>query len=185
MVARILSSLAGRTAVAVLGLAFVSGCAGSEPPPPQPCPAVIEVTDAAALTRFRGEGRDLTDVVFTAAIGDMQFTCEYRDNDMVIETDLRVVMTIVRGPANLDDKAVFEYFVAIARVDPTSGNPESIVARAEFDTGAIFEGNRSRSVVPDELAPRIPLKNGETGADYRIYVGLKLTPEELAYNRSR
>ncbi len=163
----------------------VSACAGGEEKPPLPCPAVIAINDASELTRFRGEGRDLTDVVFTAGIGDMQFACEYRKDDTVVETDLRVVMTIVRGPANADDKAIFTYFVAIAYVDPASGEPERIVAREEFDTGALFEGNASRLVVPDELSPVIPLKTGQSGADYRIYVGIKLTPEELAYNRSR
>ena len=35
----------------------------------------------------------------------------------------------------------------------------------------------------DQLEPRIPLKPAETGADYRIYVGISLSPEELRYNR--
>ena len=45
-----------------------------------------------------------------------------------------------------------------------------------------FEGNNTRVGVTEEVEPRIPLKRGETGADYRIYVGFSLNPEELQYN---
>jgi hypothetical protein len=33
------------------------------------------------------------------------------------------------------------------------------------------------------VAPRIPLQAEESAADYRIYVGLRLTPDELQYNQ--
>jgi hypothetical protein len=60
---------------------------------------------------------------------------------------------------------------------------EEVIARREFDSELPFEGNRTRVVVRDELEQRFPLKPGTTGADYRIYVGFALSPEELEYNR--
>jgi hypothetical protein len=38
-------------------------------------------------------------------------------------------------------------------------------------------------VAVDEVVPRIPLKAGENGNNYVIYIGLTITPEELEYNR--
>ena len=58
------------------------------------------------------------------------------------------------------------------------------MAREEFNLDIPFEGNQRRVVAIEELNPRIPLRQGENGAQYRIYVGLKLSPEELQYNRA-
>jgi hypothetical protein len=37
--------------------------------------------------------------------------------------------------------------------------------------------------VVEEVQPTIPLKEGENGDWYRIYVGFMLSEQELAYNR--
>jgi hypothetical protein len=73
--------------------------------------------------------------------------------------------------------APVKYFVAITTLD------QRIVAREEFELTIPFEGNRTRVAVAEELEPRIPLKPGESGADYQIYVGLSLSREELRYNQ--
>jgi hypothetical protein len=83
----------------------------------------------------------------------------------------------VDGPANREHVANFAYFVAVATRD------QRIVAREEFDVAVPFEGNRTRVFAVEEVSPRIPLRPGQTGADYVIYVGLALTPGEFQYNR--
>lgn len=143
--------------------------------PPLPCPAVVPVADAAHLIRFDGSGRDLTDVIFEARIENFALTCEYDDG--VIESQLMVQFLAVRGPANRDRMAHLSYFVAIATRD------QKIGAREEFDLSVPFEGNHTRVLASEELTPRIPLKPGEDGSNYLIYIGLSVTPEELQYNR--
>ena len=136
---------------------------------------MVPVADAAQLIRFNGNGRDLTDVVFEARLENFTLSCEYDDN--VIEAEMNLQVLAVRGPADRDRVAKFGYFVAIATRDRQIG------AREEFDLEVPFEGNHTRVVAAEELTPRIPLKAGEDGSNYLIYVGLAVTPEELQYNR--
>ncbi|MEE8505628.1 MAG: hypothetical protein V3S40_05320 [Kiloniellales bacterium] len=161
-------------AAAFAGGLFLAACSGDNAPPP-PCPTALPVKDAQHLVRFNGLGRDLTDVLFEAQIVNFALICEYDDD--VVEAEMRVRIMASHGPANPERKANFSYFVAIATLD------ERIVAREEFNLEIPFEGNQRRVVAIEELNPRIPLRQGENGAQYRIYVGLKLSPEELQYNR--
>ena len=52
-----------------------------------------------------------------------------------------------------------------------------------FDTEIVFENNATQAIIVEEIQPRIPLKQGENGDYYRIYVGFMLSEQELAYNR--
>ncbi len=133
------------------------------------------MADARQLTRFAGTGRDLTDVLFEARLEDVALVCEYDDN--VIEADMRVRIVAVDGPANREGVAHLTYFVAIATRE------RRILAREEFALDVPFEGNRTSVLAAEEISPRIPLKPGQSGADYVVYVGLALRPEELRYNR--
>ncbi len=156
-------------------LLALSGCGFGDQAPPPPCPTVFPVAEARELTRFAGQGRDLTDILFEARVQDVALVCEYDDG--AIEADLRVRIMAVDGPANQGRAVRLAYFVAIATLD------RKIVAREEFELEVPFEGNRTRVVAVEEVSPRIPLRPGQTGADYVIYIGLALTPAELRYNQ--
>ncbi len=153
----------------------LTGCGLMEQEVPPPCPQVFPVAEARDLTRFTGQGRDLTDVLFEARLQDVALICDYDDG--AVEADLRVRIIAVDGPANPDRMARLAYFVAIATRD------RRILVREEFDLVVPFEGNRTRVLAVEEVSPRIPLQPGQTGADYIIYVGLALTPAELQYHR--
>ena len=133
------------------------------------------VPDARRLVKFSGTGRDLTDVLFEAALRDADFFCEFDDGMM--EGELLVSFVVSRGPADRERLAPFAYFVAVATVD------KEVVAREEFRLAVPFEGNRTRVAVSEELTPRIPIQPGESPLDYRLFVGFSLSPEELRYNR--
>ncbi len=160
--------------LALLALAL-AGCSFGDRPPPPPCPTVFPVAEARELTRFAGQGRDLTDVLFEARVQDVALVCVYDDG--VIEADLRIRIMAADGPANRGREIRLTYFVAIATLD------RKIVAREEFEIEVPFEGNRTRVIAVDEVSPRIPLRPGQTGDDFVIYVGLALTPAELRYNQ--
>ena len=73
------------------------GCGSGDQGPLPPCPVVFPVAEARELTRFAGQGRDLTDVLFEARVEDVALICGYLDD--VIEVlakrppDLHVVVT--------------------------------------------------------------------------------------------
>ncbi len=174
---RIRSSRALRLSRLVAGgfvLAVVLAACSNDGPP-LPCPTIVPVADAAQMVRFNENGRDLTDVLFEARIENYVLACEYDDG--VIEARMRLQVLAIRGPADRDQVARFSYFVAIATRD------QKIGVREIFDLEIPFEGNRTRVLAAEELTPRIPLKPGEDGSNYLIYIGLSVTPEELQYNR--
>lgn len=161
-----------------LGLGLLLTACSSDEGPRFACPQAVLVGDAAQLVRFQGAGRDLTDVDFEAAIEPPAIGCTFDDDEFAVIGDLQLRIVAARGPADDDRTARFEYFVAIA-----TAVGRRVIAREEFGLSVPFEGNRTRVVVLEELSPRIPIRADETGAEYRVYVGFKLTPEELEYNR--
>lgn len=167
---------AGRLPPAALALLLVlAACSGDEVP--VACPEVVRVQDASRLTRFAETGRDLTDVLFEAELKRLQLFCEY--DAEVVEASLKVTFEALRGPADRRGRAPIRYFVAIATRN------QDVVLRQEFDLEIPFPGSRTRVAISEELAPRIPLKSGESASDYRIYVGFALSPGEMRYNRRR
>jgi hypothetical protein len=151
----------------------LSACGGGADP--LTCPPVVTVPEAASLVKFTGTGRDLTDVLFEAQVQAEGIQC--RLDEGVLETEIKVSLAALRGPADEEHLARLRYFVAI-----TTG-AQDVIARREFDSELPFEGNRTRIVTRDELRQRFPLNPGTTSADYRIYVGFALSAEELKYNR--
>ena len=170
----ILRSAPARRVAGGLVLAVILAACSDDGPPP-PCPSIVPVADASHFVRFNGQGRDLTDVIFEAKIENYQLMCEYDDD--VIESQMLLQILAVRGPADRDRVANLKYFVAIATRD------QQIGAREEFELSVPFEGNRTRVIASEELTQKIPLKAGENGDNYLIYIGLSVTPEELQYNR--
>ncbi len=172
---------AARTRAALAGalsLFAVAGCASDEPLPQRSCPRPVVVEDAANVTRFDGDGRDLTDVQFEASIEEIGLSCSIDDEENVILAELVLVVVAAQGPANADDRADLSYFVAVATRD------QRILSRDAFDLSIPFAGNRTRVGAREELAPRIPIAPGQDGSDFRIYVGFELSPAELEYNRA-
>ena len=159
--------------VALAGLPLLAGCASE--PERRPCPQAVVLTDAARQVKFSGPGRDLTDVLFEASVRTGSLVCEYDDN--VLDVDLEVEVIALRGPANNDRLANITYFVAVAQ-------SETVLARQSFDIAIPFPGNRTRVSGLEEIGQVITLRGNETGRDYRIYVGLELSHEELEYNRA-
>lgn len=173
--------------VALLAFAL-TGCAMFDKKAPPPCPRVVILKDASKLTRFApGPGRDLTDVLFEAAISGFGPVsgCDYADvnsdtGEGPLEVNADVMVELARGPADVKRKADFSYFVRITDKD---GN---ILTGKSFKAEVDFPGNRNRLIWTDDpFYMYIPLKKGQTGRDYQIFVGFDLSHEELQYNRKQ
>jgi hypothetical protein len=171
------TSCRGGILAATLMLALAA-CSSDDGPAP-PCPEVVSPRDAARIVAFSGNGRDLTDVRFETRIDGAALACEYDEDDgkQVVEAELQIAFTAEKGPASKKGTAEFTYFVAIA------DNQRNIVAREEFPITVSLEGNQTRGRFIETVSPTIPLKEGETGASYRVYVGFALNKEQLEYNR--
>lgn len=175
------TSAARRAAFAALALLALASCTANEDLASYPCPAVLPVRDAAYMTKFEGQSQDLSDTLFEAKIDAVlpAANCVYQlsDNGNSIVYDIRVQFLAQRGPKEREGAAKFDYFVAV------TGPGGKRLAREVFPTEVVFENNATQAIVVEEIQPTIPLKAGENGDWYRIYVGFMLTEQELAYNR--
>jgi hypothetical protein len=165
-----------------LALLATASCASTEDIAAYPCPIVTAVRELGYMTKFQGESQDLSDTLFEAKVDEVQpaANCIYEEDDggkRAIVYDIRVKFLAQRGPKDRDAAAKFNYFMAIG------GPGGELITREVFDTEIPFENNATQAITVEELEPRIPLKQGENGDYYRIYVGFMLSEQELAYNR--
>ena len=162
----------------VFAVVLLSSCGLVAPDSPPPaCPEVVILADAAEMNRFVGQGRDLTDLSFKASVNNFVLDCLWREETAQLESRLTIRFEAEQGPANTESKGKLEYFVAVVR-------PKGqILNRESFDLVFPFQG--TQTVVVDNVFPNFPLRAGETGADFVIYLGLVLSEAELSYNRSK
>jgi hypothetical protein len=164
-----------------------SGCgSSSDKKRPPLCPRVAVLSDAAALTRFaEGAGQDLVDVDYQVEVTDILSGCKYvkaEGNEQVIVVAMAPVLVAIRGPANRDRVAQFEYFVSVVDAE------RIVLNKQTFGVLVNFPGNLTRVTLKDDDPPvtvDIPLAAGRAATDYQILVGFQLSPDELEYNRRR
>jgi hypothetical protein len=173
---RVLGIAAGAVALLV-----TASCANTEDVAAYPCPFVGAVRELSYTTKFQGESQDLSDTLYEAKIDEVRpaVNCVYEDDDgkQAIVYDIQVKFLAQRGPKEHEGLVKFNYFVGIG------GPGGQILKREVFDSEIVFKNNATQAITIEEIQPRIPLKQGENGDFYRIYVGFMLDERELAYNR--
>lgn len=166
-----------RLAAALLAGLLLAACASDDRPPRCPDPVVLR--EAGRLVQFQDTGRDLTDVTFEARIADVALGCEVDEDDgkRTVEAELQILFQAEKGPANQSGRANFTYFVAVVDRD------DKVLNRETFGVSMPMPGNQTQVESVDVLEPRIPLREGETGKSYTLYVGFDLSRDQLEYNR--
>ncbi|WP_419903599.1 hypothetical protein [Kiloniella sp.] len=173
------SRLLSMPSLAVVTLFGLAGCGIIEPEKAPPaCPEIIVLKEAQEMTRFQGNGRDLTDVTFEASINNFVGGCKLDEETGRLHNQVVVRFELNQGPAS-DGGAQFNYFVAVATQD------RKILSRESFSLVAPFEGNRTSVAIVDNIYPSITLGRGDTGEDYIIFIGFELSRSELYYNRTK
>lgn len=173
--------VAGLGACAALAVAL-AGCADNVATQSRPCPQVRVVQDASYLTRFVGESEDLTNTSFEARITRSASVCFYEENlstgETVIRSEIKIELAASRGPNNPDSAARFRY-----RVGVTGPGGKLLPGPQLLDVEIPFTASRVQGTVQDEVFVYTPVKQGENGDFYRIWISLEVTPKELDYNR--
>lgn len=170
-----------RTALpgATLLLAALAGGCSSGPDPSKfapACPQLALLRDAADLTRFASATPDPATLVLSARIAAVPAHCMAAGPNKVKAT-LHVVADVLRGPAAKGDSLRIPYFVALM-------DGETVLNEQDFALTANFHANADRARVSDlDIDLTMPVTKARSAAAYQIYVGFRLTPAELAYNR--
>ncbi len=132
--------------------------------------------DAADITRFNGQGRDVTNLVVRGRLTDVPAICELAKPGTVRAT-LHVGADFTRGPAAAAGAPV-GYFIALMR-------GEKVLSEQDFAFAPTFGANVDfASVRGDDIELLLPVDKANSAATYRIFVGFRLTQDELAYNRA-
>lgn len=168
-------------AAGAVALLVTASCGNTKDIASYPCPFVGAVREVSYMTKFQGDSQDLSDTLYEAKVDEVRpaKNCVYEDDDgkRAIVYDIQLKFLAQRGPKEREGLAKFNYFVGIG------GPGGQILKREVFDTEIAFENNATQAITIEEIQPRIPLKQGENGDYYRIYVGFMLSEKELAYNR--
>lgn len=168
-------------AAGAMALLATASCGNTENIASYPCPFVGAVRELSYTTKFEGESQDLSDTLYEAKVDQVlpAVNCVYENDDgkQAIVYDIQVKFLAQRGPKEHEGLVKFNYFVGIG------GPGGQVLTREVFDSEIVFENNATQAVTVEEIQPRIPLKQGENGDYYRIYIGFMLNERELAYNR--
>ncbi len=172
----------GFAAAAIAGLGLAA-CAGTDTAPARPCPEILIPVDSAKLTSFKpGPGRDIIDVVHEEQVTGFSHGCTYDTDETgagMVVVELLPSFESTRGPANAQGQSQFEYYVAITDQDKNLIDKQRIPVTIEYPTNM----SRLRWQREEPIVLNIPLKSGQTGEAYRVYLGLQLTRAELDYQR--
>ena len=142
------------------------------------CPGAAVLAEASTVTKFRGAGRDPTDVVATAEIARPKLSCDYDNDTRQVELTLSFPLSIKRGPAGNDADVTVSYFVAVVDSD------NNVVLKQGFDRDLAPD---MASAGFDENPGRISFTaaKDKKAVSYEVLVGFQLSHDELAYNRTQ
>jgi hypothetical protein len=171
--------LSGAASVVAVTLAAASLAGCTQPDKFAPaCPQLALLRDAADLTRFRPGGQDITDMVLDARITAVPAACSSLNKNTVKAT-LNVTMEVNRGPAASGAGAALRYFIAVTE-------DSKVLDEQDYGLSTTFPTNVDRVTVSgQDITLNLPVTPDRSAAAYKIYVGFRLTPEELNYNRGR
>ncbi len=165
-----------RSAVLLAALLTLGACAETKLPPLF-CPKIALLDSASDLTRFNGAGRDLLDTSFHARIDLVPAECR-NGQDNRVETALQIVSRLDRGAGLQQPQVQFSYVVTVLKGD-------EVFDQVDVPVSVAFPGGVERVASTSKLVLlRFPIPEEKVLPSYRVLVGFRLTPDELAYNRS-
>ncbi len=169
-----------RLAAALATVTMLAGCGifdTAEKFPPI-CPSLALLNDAADITRFKGAGHDITDQVLDGRITAVPAQCK-ADGKNVVTTTLHLQASLTRGTAATGRDLAVPYIVTV-----TDG--DKIVDQQDYQLVTTFPPNVSTvNLTGQDIELRFPVTAKKNASAYKVYLGFRLTPAELAFNRVR
>lgn len=167
-----------RLSAPFFGVATIAACEAAPGFPPA-CPSLSLLRDAADLTQYAPGTHDIRGLIVDGKITAVPGTCAFGSTPDMVRASLTVAFDISRGPLAGDHTYSLPYFVAVT----DSGR---ILDEADYTISGTFPPNTyAIHVTGKPINLMIPITKAKSAAAYQIYVGFRLTPDELATNRAR
>jgi hypothetical protein len=158
-----------------LTLAVLAGCSQPDQFAPA-CPNLQLLNGAGDISSFNGHGQDVTDLVFSAHITAIPASCQ-SGGHAITAAKMQVSMQVQRGLALAGNVAHIPVFVTIM-----DGN--TVLQQQDYGMNVEFKANVDTvAVATPEIDMNFPVSAQKSAAAYTIYVGFRLTPQQLQYNR--
>lgn len=142
------------------------------------CPAVAVVSYTGTVTKFKGMGRNVGDVIYNATITDLRVDCDEDDETGIFQ---RVSFAIIasKGPAFAGQELDLPFFAVLLRDNSLITNKRIFPSKMQFDSGS------DRVVLRHSITQTLPDIDIARRYDYELLIGFDLTPNEIAYNALR
>ena len=161
----------------LIGALVLSSCSAVRRTEQGPCPGAAILYDAERVTVLAGDqDAGAGAIVYQGQISDIALACRYNGKRRPISVQVDLTFDL-KVPGGVQGDYVLPYFVAVMR------GKETILAREEFQVSLRTDETGAASVTERVDRIRIPLAEGTTGAAYQVIAGLRLTPDQVAYNR--
>ena len=175
--------LASRLLPAAVLLAGLAACSAPPDKFAPACPAISFLNDAADLTRFKAGGQDVTDMLLDGKLTRVLGQCAPGDkagDQSTVKATMKVVLDLTRGPASGTDRtATVTFFVAAAEGD-------HVLDEQDYGLRVTFPANTDHGTFSsDDIVLNFPVSKEKSAAAYHVFVGFRLSPAELAFNRQR
>ena len=146
------------------------------------CPVVQLLKDTDIIIVYKkGPGRDITDIRYEAELKSFNGNCEYiRDKGeyKAVKVTFRVSFDIAIGPSEVTRALSVPYFIALPTYYPAPYGKQEFIANIKFP-----KNQDKVSYTDEDVEITIPLDKKTLGPDIKIYIGFKLTPEQLRGNQ--
>lgn len=165
-----------------LSLLFVSclgACANSEREAVDiACPQVGIMSDLSSVKfHVAGEQKSMGSLIAEAKLVDYEGACDYAKKG--VTTDLKVSITVEKGPKLKKDVVKVKYFVAIA-------NPHrDIIKKSVYETDVHFKKNQIMAGSLETLTQFIPLHPNEGAGGYEVLFGFQPDDAVTQFNQSQ
>ncbi len=159
------------------GLAILGACTPDPDEQAPQCPLAYLRPDAATLTRYDGRGTDLTNLVLSGRLLNINGACKGLLGHRKLTAHAQVQMVLTRGPAAKDRTFDVPYNIAIVRAG-------QVLQKQELIQRVVFPQNVDTvQVSGQDVDLAFPTDRGLTGQNYTIYFVFELSPGELAANQ--
>ena len=162
---------------APLVLLALAGCNADPEEQAVQCPKPYLLPDAARLVRYDSRGTDISDLLLSVRITDVQGACSGKLGVRAEGAHVHAVMVATRGPAATSAEADIPYGVGVTRAG-------GIIDEKFYTQHVTFPPNvTTLQVTGQEIHMTLPTSKDIAGPSYHLYFFLKLSPEELQANR--